>query len=361
MKSIPVSLGLSVRLATLACALSLIGACAGNGPPEGFEPVAAATLQPGQQVCPDLSGTFDLAGTSLATEIAGRQPPNTHGLPVLMTFQPGPMTLEGWWVVPRKRLVAFATAMSEDAPKRYARWRGLVLKDPLAENLRQNPDAYLAAVAELGPPGPTYALVVNQGCQDNWMRVGSATEQVPANDGSTRSQEREVWLARDASGALLVKRITYTLKHYSLWAPSTQSIRTSRSTTFERIAQADPESAAPLVATDLPADPQTQPRALMACVDVPAHVAAFSQRLKSLLPPKVDVTRFELNPVRQRDADGNCPYAVVDVEIVGGDAYFLSRTRDWIKAETNVDSVETLRIEPAQRRANTLRLRVVLR
>lgn len=341
-------------------AIALLAACGGGAPHDTFEAVPAVGSNGDAIRCPDLTGTFELTGTALADAIAGRPPPDTHGLPVVMTFRQGPSNIEGWWVVPRNRLASFAYNLSEDSPERYSRWRGLVLKEHLPETLRLNFDAYLRAVAEVGPASPVYALVSGRRCEDNWMLVSTTTHQVTTPDGSPRSEERETWLARDAAGALLVKRITYTLKHYSLWAASTQSIRTSSRTSYARVPPSDPENAAALVAADLPADPRTRPRKLMTCAEVPERVNQFSQRLTALLPPKAEVTRFALNPTRQRDADGNCPYAVIDVEIAGGDPYFRSRTVDWIRGEPNVDSVELLP-SAAQRRETTQRFRVVLR
>lgn len=98
----------------------------------------------------------------------------------------------------------------------------------------------------------------------------------------------------------------------------------------------------------------------MTCAEVPERVNQFSQRLTALLPPEAAVTHFPLNPTRQRDAGGNCPYAVIDVEIAGGDPCCRSRTVDWIRGEPNVDSVELLP-SAAQRRETTRRFRVVLR
>lgn len=343
-------------------ALTLLAACSHEGPPTSdFVAVAPAGATPGPRTCPDLTGTFDIAGSPLAATIAGRAPPDTHGLPVVMTFRQGPTNIEGWWVVPRQRLVAYATTMSEDSPQRYAQWRGLVLKEHLTETHKQNFDAYLKDVAPLGPASPVYGLVVGRGCRDAWMLVDSTTRQVTDRNGEPRSEEVETWLARDADGALLVRRTTYRLKHYTIWAPSSQSIRTSSHTRYERVPQTDFESAEALVDADLPIDPATRPRKLMTCAEVPDRVERFSQRLKALLPPKTEVTRFALNPVRQRDADGNCPFAVVDIEIVGQDAYFLSRSESWLRKEPDVDSVELLRPDEGRARENTRRLRVVLR
>jgi len=349
----------SARLALVACAAALVGACVYERTPAEFEPIAASATVAGMSGCPDLTGTFDLVGTSLAA-IAGRKPPDTYELPVRMTFTTGPTNIEGWWVVPRERLVAFAKAMSEDTPQRYVRWRELVLKEHLPETLRQDFDAYQQAVAELGPPGPVFALVFGSRCERNWMRVADWTEHAQAGDEATHDEEREIWLARDASGALLAKHVAYTLWHYSIWAPSTQSIRTSRRTRYERVPPAEPVSAAPLVAADLPADPLTHPRAPIPCAEVPARIEQFSQRLRELLSPKSQLTRFAPKSVRQQDADGNCPFASIDVEISGGDSYFLSRTETWLRAEPNVESVEPLPAKAGQSSGTTLRLRVVL-
>lgn len=362
LKSIARVTGFFVRFG-FGVAAVLLAACSGNAlPPDAFVAVPSADAPAdGRNACPDLRGTFDIRGAPLTDAIAGRPPPDTHGLPVVMTFKPGPTSIEGWWVVPRKRLAAFATTMSEDSPKRYSRWRRLMLYQQLPETQKQNFEGYLKDVAELGPASPIFALVVGRSCADHWMLVDVTRRQTAGKNGNPRSEEVETWLARDAAGALLVKRVTYTLKHYSIWAPAVQSIRTSSSTQYARVPQVDPESAEPLVDADLPSDPLTRPRTLMSCAEVPQHVEQFSQRLKALLPPKAVVLQFALKPVRQRDADGNCPFAVVDVEIEGPDAYAVSRTTYWVRREPNVDSVEDLPSPDGRRRETRQRFRVVLR
>lgn len=349
------------RIAIAACAAALLGACATDTPPDGYTAVAPADSPPGANTCPDLRGTFDLAGTALGKAIARRQPPQTHDLPVLLTFKPGASNIEGWWVVPRERLFAFAKDQSQDAPRRYATWRGLVLKEHLSEKMRYDVDAYLATIAEVGPPGPTYAMVVGQRCAQNWMLVYNEHEQAATNDGAPREIEREIWLARDAKGALLARWVTYNLMSYSMWAPATQYVRTSSSTDYQRYDLEAPESAEALAAAELPPDPATVQPKPMACAEVPARVDAFSQRLNALVRKPTTVTRFSLNPVRQQDTDGHCPFAVIDVEISGGDAHFLGRTEEWVRKEPNVDSVETLRLGAGQNRSSTRRFRVVLR
>lgn len=332
----------------------LAGACTlDTSPPPDFVPTPSSG-------CPDLTGTFDLAGTALAREIAQRQPPPTHGLPVMLTFKQGPSNIEGWWVVPRERLVAFANDLSKDAPKKYASWRSLALEPGKPRNQPWDFDKYLASIIEIGPPGPTFAMIYGRGCRDGWMLVDSGTVQTTTKNGDPRQEEREIWLARDAAGNLLVRRDSYGLRHYSIWASASQSIRTSHDTLYDRVPFAPTESAAPLVDADLPPDPATVPRPRMACTEVPARVEAFSQRLKSLLPPKAQLTRFVLNPVRQQDADGNCPFASVDVEIVGGDTYLVGRAEDWLRKDADVASIEVLRPDAGRQAGTTRRLRVVL-
>lgn len=350
-----------MRLALLACVLTLLAACGNDGPPEDYRVVVAGQASPAPDSCPDLAGTYALADVPLLATIAHNAPPPAHGLPVFMTFTRGASALEAWWVVPRRRVVAFAQDAAQESPKAYARWRSLVLKDHLPENLREQPGAYQAAVAELGPPAPTYANVVGSACRDGWMRAYSEIEPDPAAaaKGTPRDVEREIWLARDASGALLMRQVTYTLRHFTLWAASRRSIRTSHTTSYQKFPAADAEDAAPYTAAELPPDPATVPRPVMVCAEVPQRVADFQQRVRALLPPAAELTRYTLKPERQSTSDGHCPYAVVDVEIAGTDPR-LMRVEDWLRREAAVDSVEILRLDPGQKPQATRRLRVVL-
>ncbi|HJU39574.1 MAG TPA: hypothetical protein VJ724_08370, partial [Tahibacter sp.] len=179
----------------------LLAACTADAPNKDFTPVSTAG-------CPDLAGTFDVADTWLARAIAGRQAPPAHDLPVLLTFKEGPSNIEGWWVVPRERLVAFANDLAKDAPKRYGQWRARVLqKHPPGS--AWDPDKTLADIVALGPPGPVYAQVVGRRCGGGWMMVASDTLRTPGKNDQVREEEREIWLARDAAGALLVRTDTY--------------------------------------------------------------------------------------------------------------------------------------------------------
>jgi len=351
-----------IRATTIGLLLAMLSACGDDAPPPDFEAVPpAAARGPGDQ-CPDLIGTFALAGTPLAAEILERKPPFAHDLPLVVSFAQGPTHVEAWWVVPRAAFFRYAREMRKDSPDRYTRWRWLVTKEHVSQDLQHDFDAYLAAVAALGPPAPVYAGIVSRGCADHWMLARNETRTMPPRDGSNeraQSVEREIWLARDRLGALLVKTVTYQLYQYSIWAPSTQYLRTSSHAEYARIPQLDLELPVGPTTADLPPDPRTDARVPMTCAEAPARVATFSQRLAQLLPRGTELARFDVEP-KHGGGEEYCRFVVVQLAIATKAGAVPARTVDWLRKEPDVRSVEILPLLAGERHDSMQRLRVVL-
>ena len=106
-------------LVALSWPMGPLLACYGESPPAGYESVRnPAPSHPGD-ACPDLTGTFDLAGHPLAGEIVDEPAPAGHGLPVRLSLVPRANRTEAWWHVPRPALLAFAADLAARDPDRY--------------------------------------------------------------------------------------------------------------------------------------------------------------------------------------------------------------------------------------------------
>jgi hypothetical protein len=325
-------------------------------PPRDFDPVAPARARlPGDE-CPDLVGTYDLAGTTLGAAIAERPVPDTHGLPVLLSLKHGATNTEAWWVVPRDRLLEFAADLRASSPGRYARWRALLLRGKLAGSREWDFNGFLAEVATLGPPGPLFAGIVSYRCEADWMRI---REQPPAA-GSNGTSEREIWLARDRSGALLVKTVDYQLKPFSIWGDSANSIRTSASASWQKVPAAPDADATPLVAADLPPVAALNEAHSSDCSQMPGRLVALSQRMSSMLPTGIELAYFQPQPPTPAST-GGCRSPVLEVHFSGSDPRALEGIDARLLRDPDVRSIALLRA-PGDKPENGLRrLRVVLR
>jgi len=276
-------------LMVTAICLSLT-ACFDAGPPADFHPEASAQPDPGNPQCPTLDGSYDLAGNPLGRAITDRAPPDSHGLPILLTFKRGATSTEAWWVVPRERLLEWAAAEREHHPENYARWRSLVLRGKLAGKLSYDHDAFLAAVTELGPPAPVYAGIVRYACEQNWMRTRVQPTSDRADDEGG-SRETEIWLARDRSGDLLVKTLVYRLRSFHIWGDASHDIRTSSRTSWSRVPAQPFAPADPLTDADLPAAPEAEFAESRAgpttCNDAAARVSDLSSFILANSPAGV--------------------------------------------------------------------------
>lgn len=352
---------LTRRLAPFVLALPLAG-CYYDPAPSDFDPQPPASPTWSGDRCPDLDGlVVDLAGDPLATALAERAPPDAHGLPLRLAIRRGVTHQELWWVVPREDLLAFARDLRDRSPQRYAEWRSLLLRGTLEGSRSWDHEGWLAAVTAIGPPGPVYAGIVGHGCEDHWAR---AREQgMQHADGTTT--ERELWLARDRSGDLLLRDATVRMKPFSVWGDSTGHWRTGVSSTWRRIPALASVSTAKLSEEELPprlrrdgTTAATPGEAGRSCADAPQRLVALSQRLLATLPRGIEVVRFM---PQQAPAGGprDCTLLVVEVTFEGPSPQALEAVDAIVRQGDDVRSVDRLPLadgDPKPRRA----LRVTL-
>lgn len=245
----PASVSMFARLHCAANLLAVLALGACSKAPAGFDAVPAVDGLLKQHECPELRGTFNLASAPVALVIDPNKPPNTYGLPVVLTFKKGTTQTEAWWVVPRQNLLSFARALRTDEPERYARWRNLMLMDYMPQQLHPMVDGYLADIADVGPPGPVNTGFQPGQCQANWMLAATSIDFNDAASNEGDKMWRETWLAHDTSGALLVKRLSFKAGFVIL----PRALRRVRSADYSRFEPMPFQAPTPFVAADLPA------------------------------------------------------------------------------------------------------------
>ncbi|MBK7950264.1 MAG: hypothetical protein IPK00_16320 [Deltaproteobacteria bacterium] len=343
-----------LRALLLAASIALLPNCYGEAPPAGFEAIPTRNPHGPGAACPDLSGTFALASHPLAAAVLGRPAPDGHGSPVRLQIEQGTGQPEAWWQVPREAVIAFARELAGRDPDRYFRWWSLALRERLPPELAHDESRRLTALAELGPPLPVFASLSGQRCEAGWMLVAVRDlGSLSAEDGggSDRSREEEIWLGRNAAGELLVKRIVFELKHYSLYASATQSIRLPPGkTSWERIAPVPGEGEARLTAADLPPahDPATE---AARCPADPGRVVDFTQRLLVGLPPGGALIRSEVARAEAIDPATGCRALVLELGFEAKRAADLDRIEARLRVEDDVRDVEAGELEEAARGA----------
>lgn len=317
-------------------------ACPGEAPPPGFESVVLAAPRHPGDACPDLAGTFDLAGHPLAGEIFGAAPPDGHGLPVRLSFvaESGPPS--AWWHVPRPALLEFARELAARDPDRYFAWWSLARRESLPDDLLYDPAKWRSALAELGPPLPTSAGFSGDRCEAGWLLV--AARDVDAE------HEEEIWLARAAEGGLLVRRTVYEVFHYTVWAPASQRLRLPPGeTTWARIEPVPREGPVPIAAQDLPTahDPATRS---VRCPARPDRVVDFSQRLMAGLPAGTEIVRLDVDRATQPDPTTGCPALVVELDVSAPTEEGLAAGERLVRGDPEVRELEARPAEASARR-----------
>lgn len=339
-------------LAALA-ALGLAG-CFGDSPPPDFAPLPGRTSDPAEYRCPELDGqTYDLAGTPLAAALFDRQAPATHGLPVVLSFRQAVTQLDAWWVVPRESLREFAARLRASDPERYAHWRELVLRGSYGGSRAWDYEGYLRELGTLGPPGPIYAGRVTYLCKDGWTR---GRDQGLRHAGE-RITEEEVWIARDSSGDLLVRRRVWRLHAFSSWGGNVGHWRSGSDSTWSRVAAIAPESADKLRDEDLPPAPAETYADSADCSALPGRLAAFSQAVQQALPTGVELSRFLPENSGQRPR--HCRSITLELAVDAAGAAELTAVDAILRAQPGVHSLDLLPTEAAPRGARR-RWQVVL-
>jgi hypothetical protein len=329
-----------VRSTLLILSLMLLGAC--SGAPDGFEAVPTAGSRDSSG-CPALAGTFDLSGTPTGAALALPAQPNYYGLPRVLTFTQGSGGTEAWWVVPRALLLSFAKKLSDDEPGRYVRWREQVLtkKSPITDQMADI-NAYLAAFADVGPPGPLNTRYTATPCRNHWALVSDAVG--PGTiDGETHTMHHETWLAHDKTGALLAKHLSYRVTAI----PLPRALRRIRIADYQRFEPLAFEAATPLAPAELPPTTRAPTYRAMMCAQRPLRITQFSKRLITRLSPAMELARFVQQPEAPHEAKGECAAAVIDIDITGSDPHMLPYVDDWMR---NEDGVERFDVLPVERR-----------
>ena len=352
------------RLSWIACTLLVLSGCMEGAPPSDFHPVPAASPVARNPECPDLRGSYDLAGSPLGAAIADRQPPDPHGLPIRLTFREGVSNTEVWWAVPRDALLRWAHDTRERDPQLYARWRRLVLRGKLDGERGWDRAGFMAAVEKLGPPGPVYAGIAGYRCDANWMRVRDQPAFRGSPDGRA-PREKEIWLARDRSGMLLVKDLDIRLKSFSIWGGVTNFLRISARATWSRVPAAGFADAAPLTEADLPSAPafdqEDRESGFPACADMPAILVGFSGRIRQLLPADVELAYFMPVSADALASSEECRGKVLDVHFSASSSTALEALDEKLRQDPAVRNVTVMADESGRNSDRLRRFRIHLR
>lgn len=335
----------------LACCSLLLGACFDDAPPGDFRVVPAAAPRFAGDECPDLSGlAVEPAMLSFASEIVDRTAPEAHGVPMVLAFRRGVTHQEMWWVVPRPALLQFANALQARDPGRYARWRSLVLRGTLPGDRAWDMNGYLKELATLGPPARLFAGVVHYGCKAGWGQVRPFGVQ-PSSEGFT---QREVWLARDARGDLLVRDMKWRMKQVHLWGDAGSFFRVGNSSTWQRVRTVDPGSVEAVTDAELPGAlpaarpavpvPVTTPATTRRpCRGAPDLLDALSQRVAAYMPDGVTLVAFQperASPPASEPRPVTCERVVAVMQLEATSAALLMRLQDALRRDDEVQRVE---------------------
>ncbi len=139
----------------------------------------------------------------------------------------------------RAEFLAQARQFRAQRPEQYARWRGRVLSNDRITD----PARYVAQVTELGPFFSIEAGLSGRQCDDAWRLVA-------VRDDPVKPLEREIWLARNRDGALLVKSAVREVSFLGIL-----DIRArfgGGTVTWTKLAAATPSDMAPITHADLP-------------------------------------------------------------------------------------------------------------
>ena len=345
----------------LALAFLLCG-CFEERTPSGYEAVAAVDDGQTHSQCPDLTGSFDLSGTPLGRAITDETAPETKGLPVLMTFKKGVINTEAWWVVPMDSLQQWAEKERQQNPQRYSRWYELVLHPPSRSKPWSDLVAFRESLAKLGPPaGAVFAGMVGNHCSENWMEIRNQPgyRGTPTNPDAEGMGEKEIWLARDQNGALLMKTIYFAVKPFHVWGDSSNTIRTSSSTTWSKVEASSYADPMPLTPSDLPAAvPLSE---LPTCDELMYRLAAVSNRIIGSTPPGVMVVysmaQSDASNALLKECEGKGK--LLELHLIGKDPDQLASVDGQILIDPAVESVSVLH-EPGDK-PSLRKLKIVLK
>ncbi|MDX2220686.1 MAG: hypothetical protein SF172_16830 [Burkholderiales bacterium] len=263
-----------------------LAACGPGGPPPGFRPAQTASGD-ATRACPDLAGAYSPGSTAWLDEFIPEKRPAVAGaLSAIVRKGPTHHTLT--WQGDRDALLAHARDFALTQPAAYPAWRSLVLRENLSATHARDEDAYQEAVTRLGPSFGRMVTLATRQCADHWMLVGMRTVNTPSDsdrNGETIAKEEELWLSRSEAGELLLRKVTYDLLHYSIWAASSSTLRIGANSLYDKWPAAGTADAGPLRPDELP--PAQPPTARETCRLTDERLNALLRRIKPLLPQGV--------------------------------------------------------------------------
>jgi hypothetical protein len=231
---------LSHALRQLSAVVLVTAGTACSGAPPGFDAVPPASRPTSGEVCPDLRGTYVPADDALMSTFLTTPRPGNYGYEVRLTIHGAPDGIQtATWHMDRAEFLAQARDFRTRRPEQYGRWRSLVL----GNDRINDPARYVQQVTELGPFFSIDAGLSGRQCDDAWRLVA-------VHDDPAQPVEREIWLARNREGALLVKSAVREVSFLGIFG-----IRArfgGGTVTWTRLAPATSSEVAPITGVELP-------------------------------------------------------------------------------------------------------------
>jgi hypothetical protein len=343
-----------IPVVLLTCACLLLAACGPGGPPSGFQPAKTAAGDP-SRACPDITGSYAPGSTAWLDDFMHEKRPHVAGA-LTAVIQKGHTHHTLAWQGDRAAFLAHARDFALTHPAAYPEWRRLVLRQSLPAKLMRDEEAYQEAVTRLGPSFGRTVLLAARQCEDHWMLIEHRTVNTPKSadgSGAAKAWDEELWLSRSVAGELLLRHVTYDLFHYTFWAASSSSLRTSAKVRYDKWPATNGD-ATPLRAEELP--PVATPVSRETCRFTEDRLAALARRLKPLLPAGVVLESLTPGLTQgQPGADGQCGRVPLGLLFSGSFAE-ATTVRAVLQADSALSAVEPPRPAPTQRGKFVVRL-----
>ena len=281
--------------------LAALAACSRTTSEHRYDSVAPGAPVPQGTECPDLAGTYDLASDSVAARFLGVHRAAGQGFSLLrIEHEPSG---NGYHVILKPARASFEAAVAALAardPAAHREWESLVAGRERARQGRQSVDVIESRIAAIGPLPDLLVIVMRSHCDAYWMMSSLGLDPAGYDDvgmPSPGGDDLELWLGRDADGALLYRIDRYRQRSLGVFGGS---IRTGLTRHYDRLEAVDPARFAwsPVFAPPpkpSPSIPVGAPRAIPADVQA-ALVVDFSQATTRLLPDGVALTKVTPRP-----------------------------------------------------------------
>ena len=350
--------------ATLLMALvTTLSGCIDPPLPEGWKIARISKAkEPGQQ-CPDLVGIWTPGRTAWLEEFLEKKLPAGSSTDFVSITAAG----TGYNLVWHSNRAAFLDEAKRFAlrdPDRYHAWRGMTIRQGQPPGTNRFGSSKPEDLSLLGPVFRQSVSLPMRRCDRHWQLVNYKTETsitATSSDGRPREQDVELWLARGEDGALIMKRVTYDLYHYSIYAGTNSSLRTGSRTTHDKWTKAPFQDASPIRAEELPEveDPVARRQR---CKLTPEHFVEFNQRLLRQMPRAAALTLFEPAQLQGRARqDGQCDPSVLTLEFSVGNPEAIDAITTILQADPLVAEVGRPQALPSHRGGVRHRYRLMVR